>query len=298
MLRVMHASLASDIRSALERGFDTGQILGAYLFCGPPGTGKRATSLWWSARLLDAPEPTEDSERLWHPDFHLVEPEGSRLKIDQLRQLQRDLSLVANEGGRRVGLVLGAERMGIQGANALLKILEEPPAGTTLILVTTAAEALPATVRSRTSEYRFAAPSSEQLREQLIRDGIDPEDAWLVGALAGGSLEGARAWSESHLDDARELLTQLADLNGASASATLDFAETFRGGGEKLRERTELFLDVFYADARHRVEAAVEAGRSDEIARWLDRAEGSLRARAEYNRRNLNAQMLVEGLLT
>ena len=73
MLRVMHASLASDIRSALERGFDTGQILGAYLFCGPPGTGKRATSLWWSARLLDAPEPTEDSARRWHPDFHLQE---------------------------------------------------------------------------------------------------------------------------------------------------------------------------------------------------------------------------------
>ena len=50
MLRVMHASLASDIRSALERGFDTGQILGAYLFCGPPGTGKRATSLWWMSK--------------------------------------------------------------------------------------------------------------------------------------------------------------------------------------------------------------------------------------------------------
>lgn len=293
----MLASPASEIRAELERTHRDDQVHGAYLFCGPPGTGKRAAALWWSALLLESPEPGEDSDRIWHPDFHWVEPDGSRVKIDQLRQLQRDLSLVANEGGRRVGLILGAERMGRQGANALLKTLEEPPPGTTLILVSTAPEALPATVRSRTTEYRFASPNAESLLEELVAAGTDPGDAWLIGSLAGGSTETARSWAEENLDEAREFLDQIEALQRANASAALEFAETFRGGGDKLRERTELFLDVYYADARHRVEQAIKDTNHSELTRWLDRAEASLRARREYNARNLNAQLLVEGLV-
>ena len=64
------------VRAELERALASGQVHGAYLFHGPPGTGKRATAFWLAERLLGL-SPRDDGEEARHPDLHVVEPDGA-----------------------------------------------------------------------------------------------------------------------------------------------------------------------------------------------------------------------------
>jgi DNA polymerase-3 subunit delta' len=232
-----------------------------------------------------------------HPDFHRVEPDGAYVKVDQVRELQRALGLVANEGGRRVGVILAAERMRVEAANALLKTLEEPPRGAVIVLVAESSEGLPRTLRSRTTRLRFGAVREADLARALATEGAAEADARLAAALGGASVASARAWAERNGETAAELAGALAAAPEWTPSELLDFAETFRGGGEAARERTELFLDVYSALARSHVERALRAGDVATARAWLRRAEACAAQAREWRRRNLSPQLVVEGLL-
>ena len=295
----MGGGRAESIRAELERSLTGDRVHGAYLFEGPHGTGKRETAVWWVRRLLgrDARPGDDPAEFPGHPDLVTIEPDGAFIKVDQVRELQRVLSLVANERGRRVGVLLQADRLRTEASNALLKLLEEPPRGATLILVAEQTEGLPRTLVSRTTRLRFRPEPEAEVARALREDGVDEADARLAAALAGGSAEAARAWAEQHLEDAAEMRQFLGQLEACSAGEVLEYAERFRGGGEALRTRTGLFLDVLGAVARQQVEAAVRSQETPGAERWLRCAEAAERARREWRRRNLNAQLMVEGLL-
>jgi DNA polymerase-3 subunit delta' len=310
----MRAGSSEQARAELRRARDAGRVHTGYLLEGPAGTGKRETALWFARLLLcgaDLPDPCErcrecvrsaprevsGRELPAHPDLHWLEPEEGVLRIDQVRQLQRALGLVANEGGWRVGVLVAAESLRREAANALLKTLEEPPRRTTLVLVAERGEALPLTVRSRVVRLRFLPEAESGIARGLESEGLSPEDAWLVAALAGGSHRAAREWAARHLEGARGLREWLEEGERRSATEVLDFAESFRVGGEEGRKRTEGFLDVYAALARRRIEGAIAEGRAGSLERWLRRAERAAEARRELRRRNLNPQALVESLL-
>ncbi len=304
----MATGTAEKLRAELRRARQSGRVHGAYLFEGSEGSGAHETAHWFSRLLLCRAEGADPCEACpdcrktsrvdgMHPDLRVVEPDGLHLLVGQIRELQKGLSLVANEGGWRVALLLGVEALRPEAANALLKTLEEPPPSTTLILVAGVTSGLPPTLRSRTTHLRFTPQPEARIEEALRREGMDPSDAWLVAALGGGSLEAARAWAEANLESARELCQALETLPGASPSEVLDFALSFRGAGTTSRPRTELLLAIQSARARRGVEAAARAQDEAGLARWLDCAEAAERARGELARRNLNPQLLVEGLL-
>jgi len=305
------------IRTELARARASGQVHSAYLFEGPPGTGKAATALWFARLLLckrvgaEASEPCgacHDCHLLnvsdrqppgqpSHPDLHWVLADGASIKIDAVRDLRAALSLVANERGRRVALIPEADKLRAAPANALLKTLEEPPPGAVLILVTSSANVLPRTLLSRTLRVRFAPWSESAVSAALAADGLPETDAALASALGGASPAAARAWAEASLDDAREMHAFLSGIGGVGATEILDFAETFRRPGEAGRERARLFLEVEAAFARTRAEAAARSGEERAFERWLRAFEAASRARSELVRRNLNPQLVVEGLL-
>jgi DNA polymerase-3 subunit delta' len=299
-------------REELGRAVAAARVHGAYLFEGPAGTGRRATALWF-VRLLVCREPGSDpcgrcpdclrsapgeGRPLGsHPDLLRIEPDGAQIKVDQVRGLQRDLSLAPNEGGRRAAILFEAERLNAAAANALLKTLEEPPPRTTLILVTERADGLPATVRSRTTRIRFAPQDEAAVAAALREEGFDAADAWLAAALGGGSAASAQAWAADHLEAAREMRDALERALELPPSELLDVAATFRGAGSDARERALLWLGVYGAVARRRVEEAARGGDRRSTDRWLQRSEAGARAQREFLRRNLNAQLVIEGLL-
>jgi DNA polymerase-3 subunit delta' len=296
------------LRGELARAVREQRTHGAYLFEGPPGTPAEECALWF-ARLLLCREPRDEPcehchscalsrggvGASQHPDFHAIRPEGVALRVDAVRGLQRVLGLAAHEGGRRVGVVLEADLLNLAAANALLKTLEEPSAGVVLILVARSAAALPATVRSRLTRVRFAAPSEDELRRMLEGAGFDPADARLAAALGGGSLASARRWAQTHLETARAFARELETLRVRPVSAVLDLAEGFRGSGA--REQVLLFLDVHGAVGRARLRAHLAAGDTAGAEDCLTELEAAQRTRRELERRNLNPQLAIEALL-
>ena len=98
----------------------------AYLITGPTGAGKLALATRLAAHLLGTDAP------LAHPDCHRIEPESKsrRIVIEQVRELEHTLHMRSLMGGKKVGLLIDADRLQPAAANAFLKTLEEPPAGT------------------------------------------------------------------------------------------------------------------------------------------------------------------------
>ncbi len=118
----------------------------AYLLAGPAGSGKREL-----AGRVAALVTGQTGSTFKHADIHLAEPESRsrRIVIDQIRALEAELHLKASGAGRKVGVVLEADRLQPQASNAFLKTLEEPPANCLLLLVSSLPEALLDTIRSR-----------------------------------------------------------------------------------------------------------------------------------------------------
>jgi len=346
----MSTRTENQVREELRSARSADRIHSAYLFDGPVGTGKRAVADWLCRLLLcksDGPDPCErcssclkshldpETGQPVHADWQRLAPDGQSFKIEQIRNLQRVLSLTAQERGRRVGLLLEADALTQSAANALLKTLEEPPPGTTLILVATTGDALPSTIRSRSLRFRFRAERPAAIAAALEQAGRPTETAWLAAQLGGGSLASTQNWVEENLEAAEQMLAVLREASGAPISRLLEAAEEFRGGGESVRTRTALFLDVYEALALREMRAASRDGsgaaadpqssessaepgasaspggdrtsssaparvtdrRPQSLEWWVSRAEQVARVRREWHRRNLNPQLAVEGLL-
>lgn len=122
-----------------------------------------------------------------HPDLELVErTEGKRdVGIEQIRLLSERLFRKDHRGRGKVAIVDDADRLTNQAQNAFLKTLEEPPRGTTIVLVSSNAARLLPTVRSRCSIHRFGSLTSDELLTFASRAGVDPQAVPL--ALARGA---------------------------------------------------------------------------------------------------------------
>lgn len=226
----------SDVRhqeralSIIRRALVSGRTHHAYLFEGPPGVGKELTARALAARLLcDADLPPDADAcgacpacRVFpsgnHPDFHLIHRglhklhpdaavrarKGLFLSVDIVRHfLIEPASNSPTLGRRRVFIVRDAERMNEGAQNALLKTLEEPPGSVCLILVTSSAERLLPTIRSRCQRVPFDLLPADFVRRQLQeRTGVEPAAAHTLAALAQGRLGDALQWQRIGLPDA------------------------------------------------------------------------------------------------
>ncbi len=121
-----------------------------------------------------------------HPDYRecTVEEGRSAILVEQVRILTRELGLSPQYGGARIAVIHPADALNINAANSLLKTLEEPAAGTLLLLVSARARMLPATIRSRCQRVRFRAPDRSDARAWL-GDRVGAGDAALALAFTG-----------------------------------------------------------------------------------------------------------------
>src|SRR2546427_8435379 len=157
----------------------------AYLFYGPPGVGKRAAAIAFAGELIG---DRGRVERGSHPDLYLIEPVGDQIRIDDIRELRRDLHMRPFEADRRVYIVYSAETMNEDAADALLKDLEEPPPYAVIVLVADDLGPLPETIRSRCQPIPFRRLSERAVREEIAAraPGLAPEAATALARVAAG----------------------------------------------------------------------------------------------------------------
>ena len=163
----------------------------AYLFHGPAGVGKRTAAIAFAGRLLDDPGRVE---RLLHPDLYVLEPLGDQIRIDEIRELRRDLHMRPFEAARRVYLLLRAHLLNAEAADALLKDLEEPPPYAVVVLVADELGPLPETIRSRCQLVPFSRLSERAVRAEIDRlaPRLAPDEATAIARVAAGRLDRAR----------------------------------------------------------------------------------------------------------
>ena len=123
-----------------------------------------------------------------HPDVTVLEPEGQAIKVDQVRQMQRDLAYRPYEGKRRVCILTAADRMAPNMSNTLLKTLEEPPLHTVIILVANSSKAILPTILSRCQQIPFNPLPLPSLTRWLVEQkGLPEAEAHLLASLSEGS---------------------------------------------------------------------------------------------------------------
>ncbi len=169
----------------------------AYLFVGPPGTGRRTAAQALAAALL-CPRggcgTCDVCSRVVagvHPDVAVIEREGAFLGIDQAREIRRLAMRTPHEASRKV-LVIPEFHLAQDAVPALLKVVEEPPPSTVFVILADHAGPELVTIASRCVRVDFGPLPAPRVVETLVADGVDPAVAADVASAAGGRLDRAR----------------------------------------------------------------------------------------------------------
>jgi DNA polymerase-3 subunit delta' len=183
------------------------------------------------------------------------------IKIDQIRERCQVLTMKPYEERVRVVIIADAHTLNPAAGNALLKMLEEPPARTVLILTALQTGDLLPTIVSRCQHIRFKPIARHHLAAILTRAyGVDPPEASLTAALAGGSLTRALTMRGSRWLQRRSwLMAQLAALPGQSTAALLALAEKLSQARDDLPDALDLIASWIrdLAVARHAPESLI-----------------------------------------
>ena len=262
------------------RAYASGRMHHGWLITGPKGVGK-ATLAWRVARFLLATPPDDGGmfappapETLSiAPDslvarrmVQLAEPRlfllrrgpndkgtalSADIRVDEVRKMKSFFALSAADGGRRVAIIDAADDLNTGAANALLKLLEEPPAEVTFLVVAHQPHRLLPTIRSRCRELRLSPLPPEALARALANAGGVVEDGQVqaLGELAGGSVgEAFRLTNLDGLKTYQSILALMGTLPRMDRPRALALAEL--GAGKTSEERFDLIvtlIDLFLA---------------------------------------------------
>jgi DNA polymerase-3 subunit delta' len=225
------------VKRILERMIESRRLPGALLFTGEEGIGKKLFALELARALncrslrgvqgcgecsscqrigkFNFPQ-SEDSDDwkqiIWtdHGDVGLVMAPKRVLLVDQMRQIEREANFRPFEGKARVFLIDDADKMNEPSANALLKVLEEPPPTSHLILITSQPAMLLPTIRSRCQVVRFAPLTADEIEEYLMRnENVPAKEAALRARVARGSIGRAVTSDVSTLTGQRSAMLEV-----------------------------------------------------------------------------------------
>jgi DNA polymerase III subunit delta' len=295
----------------------------AYLFAGPSGVGRRTLALRL-AQALNCTQPIEPGipcgqcrdckqiEAMQHPDLTIVQAdsEGGTLKVDQVREARRTLTLKPYQSKYRVTIFLRFQEANDSAANALLKILEEAPSYVLLVLTADHPEQLLPTIVSRCEVLRLRSLPLEAVESFLGERGANQDQARLIAHISGGRLGYALRLMQdpSALEFRTEKLSEAQSFITAARVDKFSYAEKLSKDKDAMRNVLLLWLsywrDVLLCaggsavplaniDRTQEIESLAERVSMSEVRRMVSKLENSL----SQLESNVNARLLTEVIL-
>jgi len=295
----------------------------AYLFSGPPGLGRHTLALRF-AQALNCTTPVSTGipcgqcrdcrqiAAMQHADLTIIQAdaEGGTLKVDQIREARRTLTLKPYQSKYRVSIFLRFQEANDNAANALLKTLEEAPSYAVLILTADNPEQLLPTIVSRCEVLRLRPLRIEEVQRELETRELGSGRAKLIAHISGGRMGYALRLIEndSLLEKREERLNDLQTLISASRVQKFSYADKLSKDKDVMRQAI-LFWLSYWRDVMLRTAQAetplVNVDRNVEIedlASSMDLSSArlvvsGLESALEKMDRNVNSRMLAEVLL-
>lgn len=242
----------------LQNSVRKSRISHAYLFSGPEGVGKKLVAIGF-AKLINCSEDGAENfdcectscvktEKGLNPDVLVFGYPGEKtIKVDHVRQdIERLIHLAPYENPYKVFIIDGAQRMNFNAQNAFLKTLEEPPPNSVIILITTLADLLMPTIRSRCQSVVFQPLETGQVKSFLEKEKPGNDDSELVSRISGGSISRALNTDEDYLRKRTEYIGCVMDVDRRKPLTLFDSVERIQkdiknGGPEELKTVFDIF---------------------------------------------------------
>ena len=297
----------------IKINLDRGKLAGGYLFTGPESVGKKMSARVLS-QALNCLQNTNDAcgvcsscikiEKGQHPDVHIISSNDPKLKIEEIRQLKKDIYLRAYEGKFKVFIIDNAHTLTPEASNCLLKVLEEPPDSSLIILVTDKGPMLFKTIISRCKVVKFKAQKRQDL-ELILREGynLDKGLAHFLAYFSEGKLGNALRLKDSDILRVRNNI-----IDRLMAPSLFDLA------GLKIEDRKSFYLslnilntwfrDLYLMKFGMPQPEAINSDRSGELSKALvyfsisdlERILTAIFNTAAYLERNINTRLLLHNL--
>ena len=188
----------------LTKSLKENKTSSSYIFVGNEGTGKKLTAIEFT-KAVNCLNPSKNSEacedcqscneisKQYSPDLKIIEPIKNSIKIEQIREMRKEIGLKPFKNKKKVYIIDKAEKMTLEASNCLLKTIEEPPYYAIIILICSKIDPILPTIVSRCQIVNFGLISSGKIKEFLLdnNDNLEKEKAEIISKLAQGSIGSA-----------------------------------------------------------------------------------------------------------
>ncbi len=290
-----------------------GRLGGAYLFIGPEGVGKNlsAKTLAKTLNCLNGDSDACDTcisclkiNKNEHPDIHIIDPESSEIKIEYIRQLQKEINFRPYEGKNKVFIINNAHNLNIEASNAFLKTLEEPPKNSVIILVTDKPNLLFKTILSRCQVVKFYPLKRKELEGILAQEyALESKLVHFLAYFSEGSLGKALKLKDTDIfAQKNRVIDQIALIDKAHSD------EPMTQGRDSMRYNLNVlaawFRDIYLVKIGMPYSELINLDRKDELLRLmgrytfedLDRILKFISDSLLYIDQNVNSRLLLSNL--
>ena len=185
----------------LTKSLKKNKVSSSYIFVGSEGTGKKLTAIEF-AKAVNCLNLSKDSEacedcqscseisKQYSPDLKIIEPIKSSIKIEQIREMRKEIGLKPFKNKKKIYIIDKAEKMTLEASNCLLKTIEEPPFYAMIILICSKIDPILPTIISRCQIVNFGLVNSLKIKKILLNkiNNLEKDKAEIISKLAQGSI--------------------------------------------------------------------------------------------------------------
>jgi len=185
----------------LTKSLKENKVSSSYIFVGSEGTGKKLVAIEFSKavnclNLSKGSEACENCQscteisKQFSPDLKIIEPIKNSIKIEQIREMRKEIGLKPFKNKKKIYIIDKAEKMTLEASNCLLKTIEEPPYYAIIILICSKIDSILPTIFSRCQILNFGLITSLKIKELLLNkvNNLEKEKAEIISKLAQGSI--------------------------------------------------------------------------------------------------------------